>query len=229
MVSTEGFKPKDVRRLLAGEQRDLVGLLRTLSDPDWESPSLCAGWRVRDVVGHLVGATTPLSRYLAKAARHRSVDKLNAHLVAEASSVPVSSLIDLLERSIGQGWTTTFLPSVILADTLVHHQDLRRPLGRPRVISDDRLLAVLDRPDPFTRPGGRMRALRLVATDVPWTAGSGPEVRGAGEAIALAIAGRGAVLDELRGEGVPLLRARLGAGQDADRSSAPARTLPKSR
>jgi len=54
----------------------------------------------------------------------------------------------------------------------------------------------------------------MVAEDVDWSTGSGPEVRGPGEAILLAIAGRNAAVDELSGPGVATLRPRL------DRASA---------
>ena len=36
------------------ERRDLADLCAGLSPADWEAPSLCAGWRVRDVVAHVV-------------------------------------------------------------------------------------------------------------------------------------------------------------------------------
>ena len=101
------------------------------------------------------------------------------------------------------------LPSIALADVLVHHQDIRRPLGRPRTIPPDRLLRVLDHPDPFAVPRRRTKGLRFVATDVPWSSGDGPEVRGTGEAIAMAVAGRPSVVAELSGDGVPVLSDRL--------------------
>jgi uncharacterized protein (TIGR03083 family) len=199
----------DLRGLLVQEQRDLVELLRTLSDAEWEVPSLCAGWRVRDVVGHLVGATVPLAAYLTVAVRRRSADRVNAHLVNQARKLSPATLIDRLESSIGHGWAARLMPSIMLADTLVHHQDIRRPLNRPRAIPADRLVPVLNRPDPFAQPRRRARGLRLVATDVMWARGEGPEVRGTGEAITLAVAGRRVVLDELEGEGVAVLRGRI--------------------
>jgi hypothetical protein len=51
--------------------------------------------------------------------------------------------------------------------------------------------------------------LRFAATDVSWSRGEGPEVKGTGEAIVMAIAGRSAALDDLSGDGVGLLRTRL--------------------
>jgi hypothetical protein len=55
---------------------------------------------------------------------------------------------------------------------------------------------------------GRLTGLRLRATDQDWSAGDGPEVAGPSEAIALAATGRAVALDDLAGEGLPILRAR---------------------
>ena len=57
----------------------------------------------------------------------------------------------------------------------------------------------------------RTAGLHLVATDVEWSHGQGPEVQGTGEAILLALTGRPVVLDELTGDGVATLRARIAA------------------
>lgn len=56
----------------------------------------------------------------------------------------------------------------------------------------------------------RVRGVRLVATDLDWTFGRGPEVRGRGEAIVMAVAGRRAVLPELTGPGQQRLIHPLG-------------------
>lgn len=198
-----------VRQLVADERTDLAAFLRTLSNEDWEAPSLCAGWRVRDVVGHLLYDAVPASSYLRSAARCRSADRINEYWVTKARALPPSTLVDMLDSSAGRGLFTTLAPRIALADAVVHHQDIRRPLGRERTIPPGRLRTVLDHPDPFARPGRRSRGLRFVATDVSWSKGDGPEVRGTGEAIALAVAGRGVVLDELEGDGVALLRQRI--------------------
>lgn len=198
------------REFVADERRDLVTFLRSLSPADWQVPSLCKGWQVRDVVAHLLYDTIPPARYLAEAARGGfNTDRINGQLVERAREVPTSELVDRLEGSIGQGALARLAPACALADVLVHHQDIRRPLGRPRSIPSDRLVSVLNRPDPFALPWRNTRGLRFVATDVGWSKGQGPEVRGAGEAIVLATVGRAAVLDELTGDGVAELRRRL--------------------
>ena len=94
---------------------------------------------------------------------------------------------------------------------MIHHQDIRRPLGPPRTIPPDRLRAALRfaKTAPPIRGFWHRRGLRMVATDVDWAAGSGPEVLGPGEAILLAIAGRNAAVRELSGPGLAMLSPRL--------------------
>jgi hypothetical protein len=48
-----------------------------------------------------------------------------------------------------------------------------------------------------------------VATDLDWSHGSGPEVRGSGEALLMAMAGRRAALDDLDGPGKAKFAQRL--------------------
>jgi uncharacterized protein (TIGR03083 family) len=105
-----------------------------------------------------------------------------------------------------------------LAELVIHQQDIRRPLGMPRSYPEDALRSSLDLCT--TRSGNIFvidrrfrlgRGLRLVATDLEWTIGKGPEVRGTAEAILMAIAGRRALLSDLDGDGVRVIDHRLRA------------------
>ena len=51
----------------------------------------------------------------------------------------------------------------------------------------------------------------LHAADVGWTSGTGAPVVGSAAALITTLAGRSAALDELTGDGVPLVRERLAA------------------
>jgi hypothetical protein len=42
-----------IEEFIAAERRELASLLAALPDADWDTPSLCAGWRVREVVAHM--------------------------------------------------------------------------------------------------------------------------------------------------------------------------------
>jgi uncharacterized protein (TIGR03083 family) len=98
-----------------------------------------------------------------------------------------------------------FPPRLVLLDRLVHHQDIRRALGHPREIPAERVVAVLDATPTLGSVFGakrRTKGLRFEASDVDWSWGAGPTVRGAGEALFMTMLGRAQPLRELSGEGV---------------------------
>jgi uncharacterized protein (TIGR03083 family) len=93
---------------------------------------------------------------------------------------------------------------------MIHHQDIRRPLGQARDVPADRLKVALGFAPtaPPIRARGRIRGLCLAATDLDWSSGEGPTVEGPAESLLLALAGR-PTTDELTGPGVPTLAARI--------------------
>jgi uncharacterized protein (TIGR03083 family) len=44
----------DVRRLARDERAAFAAFLATLSPQQWQAPTLCTRWRVRDVVAHVI-------------------------------------------------------------------------------------------------------------------------------------------------------------------------------
>ena len=195
--------------MLAAERAELLDLLRTLSPQEWQQPSLCEGWAVRDVVAHLLWDTITVRRYLWVAAEYRHPDRINQHYVDETRNLGTDELLARFESILDGGWLSTLMTGGMLADLVVHQQDIRRPLNKPRTIAPNRLLHTLNHPNRWVSPRRTMKQLRLVATDIDWAHGSGPEVRGTGEALVLAVAGRRAVLGELDGDGVPELARRI--------------------
>ncbi|MGV9745591.1 maleylpyruvate isomerase family mycothiol-dependent enzyme [Rhodococcus zopfii] len=129
----------NTREHIIAERAELVDLLRSLTPEQWAAPSLCQGWSVRDVVGHLSIDAVPMHRYLLAGLRNPSVDRLNRHYVEAARDVPADRLVDGLATSVSGSWFLRFFPQLTLADHVVHQQDIRRPLGLPRVVD-----AVLD-------------------------------------------------------------------------------------
>lgn len=196
--------------MLAAERIELLDLLRTLSPEEWQHPSLCEGWMVRDVVAHLLWDTITVRRYLWVAAKYRWPDRINQHYVDESRNLSVDELIACFESILGGGWLSSLMTGGMLSDLVVHQQDIRRPLNKPRTVEPNRLLHTLNHPNRWVYPRRVMKGLRLVATDIDWAHGSGPEVRGRGEALALIVAGRSAPLQELDGDGVPELYRRIG-------------------
>jgi uncharacterized protein (TIGR03083 family) len=202
--------------LARAERADLLALLTDLEPHQWDGPTLCAGWRVRDVVAHMISyeglrRRELFARFVRGRFHHGRVNDLG---VAERRDASPDELLALLEQRLEpNGLTTGFGCRVALLDALIHQQDIRRPLGAPRTIPPDRLLPALSFAR-FAPPVGafwRARGLRLVATDLDWSAGRGPEVRGPAEALLMAISGRRGVVDELTGPGQATLAARIGS------------------
>lgn len=194
------------------ERSDLAAFLATLSPEQWAAQSLCARWTVKDVVAHIVSYdeldTFGLIRRFAKG----YVVRANQVGVDELRPLSPRQLLDVLNDHLRpRGLTAGFGGMIGLVDGTIHHQDIRRALGRPRIVPADRLLRVLQTVPPNPRLGAwrRIRGLRLRATDIEWTHGSGPEVAGTGEALLMAITGRRGVVGELTGPGRPTLAARL--------------------
>jgi hypothetical protein len=100
-----------------------------------------------------------------------------------------------------------------LVEALIHHQDIRRALARPRVIPAGRLRPALRTAliAPDVARLWPLRGLRLVATDLRFTAGLGARVEGPAEALLMTIAGRYSAIAELSGPGKARLTARTGS------------------
>lgn len=194
------------------ERSDLADFLATLAPQDWQAPSLCSRWTVKDVVAHVVSyeelGPLGLVRRFAKGwvvrANQVGVDEYSAHSAPQL----LAFLRDHLQP---RGLTAGFGGMIALVDGTIHHQDIRRALGRPRSIPHDRLQRVLQLVpgNPRLGAGRRIRGLRLRATDVDWVHGDGPEVSGPGEALLMTISGRRAALADLTGPGHATLAARL--------------------
>jgi uncharacterized protein (TIGR03083 family) len=206
----------DHRRLHDEENADLTGYLRDLAPDDWERPSLCEGWRVRDVVGHILyGNELRLWTLPWKLAKHGfSSDRSGkAYSIARAEGRSPGQLVrDFEQRDPWAGTCRVFPPRLTLLDRLVHHQDIRRALGHPREIPDDRIRACLDATPTLGsvfRAKRRTSGLRFEATDLDWSWGDGPLVAGPGEALVMAMLGREQALTDLSGDGSATFAARL--------------------
>lgn len=196
------------------ERADLLALLQELAPSQWEAPTLCSKWRVRDVAIHIVSYEELSIAALAGVFLRGGlmVSTVNQIAVNRHHSLDPGGIIALVARSQRpRGLTAAMKGGIALTDGTIHHQDIRRALGMPRTIPQDRLAPVLD----FslgapTLPAKRnQRGLTLIATDLDWSHGDGPQVCGPGEALLMAVAGRAQALDQLEGEGLDILRQRV--------------------
>ncbi|SDF48070.1 TIGR03083 family protein [Blastococcus aurantiacus] len=201
--------------LARAEREDLRDLLTGLSEEQWRTPSLCAGWSVHDVVAHMLSYEELGARQLAERfLRGRlSVDRVNDIGLREYATRTPAQLIELLDDHLDPaGLTAGMGGAIALTDGMIHQQDIRRPLALPRTIPAERLVPALRTAlfAPTLLGVLRVRDVRLVATDIDWTFGRGPEVRGTGEAILMTVAGRRAAVVDLSGPGQARIAQRVG-------------------
>jgi uncharacterized protein (TIGR03083 family) len=209
----------DYETLMWAESADVAATLDELADEDFDQQSLCDGWRVRDVVSHMVvGHTKPMLPMIGLLARHGfNVPKASRLGSVEYGSAHSPEELRTAWHGVVDGRTMHGIARTIskkegFTDHLIHHQDIRRPLGRPRSIPADRLVAALDAMPTlggFVKSKQRMGGLRWTATDVDWSFGDGPEVSGPAEALILLSSGRSAPIDEVAGDGVSVLGDRV--------------------
>ncbi|MHC1559563.1 maleylpyruvate isomerase family mycothiol-dependent enzyme [Actinomycetospora sp. C-140] len=204
----------DVLALAQEERGELASFLAELTPAQWDAPTLCSRWSVRDVVAHVIGydvqGMTGFWRTFVLAGG--SPDRANQRVVDAFRELEPYGLLDLVRRyRTPEGPTARFGYRIALTDGAIHQQDMRRPLGMPRRIPPERLRAILDfaMVAPPIRASVRTRGLRLVATDLDWSSGQGPEVRGPGEAVLMVAAGRRDALGEVDGAGLDTLTERM--------------------
>lgn len=206
--------------VIEAERRGIADLLASLHPEEWELPSLCAGWRIRDVAAHLALSAHPPSMWfmLMSGLRARgSFHRLNHDAAVFHAYRPVGELVAELRQYAGSRKLPVFTNyRNTLFDVLVHGQDIAIPLGRPQEMPREAARAAVARVWTMGWPfwaRRRLHGFRLTATDIEWSAGDedAAEVNGPVSAILLLLTGREAALSQLTGDGLDRLTARLGA------------------
>jgi uncharacterized protein (TIGR03083 family) len=192
----------------------IAGLLESLSPAEWNAPSLCRGWRVRDVAGHL--ALIPVITtwdMLAVAPRAQfNPNRINTLLAVRQGSGSSDEIAAKIRQHAGERRTAKVLDTRnSLFDAIVHSQDIALPMGRdfpvPVEYSREGLQRVWAMGWPFNARRN-LAGLTLRATDTAWTVGTGPEVAGDALSLLLLLTGRStAVMEALHGPGVTDLNA----------------------
>lgn len=201
--------------MVAAERIDLADTGASLTPDQWDAPSLCEGWMVRHVFAHVVsGATQNVLAFIPSllTARFNVKQALLRAAIRDGDATEQHVLVaQLRANAASRKRPPGTTPAGLLAEAIVHGQDIRRALGIHRDAPPDRTAVALWS---MVRTGSilgnkkRIAGLRLVATDVDWSHGDGPEVRGSAEALLMATCGRRVALDDLAGPGLATLRAR---------------------
>jgi uncharacterized protein (TIGR03083 family) len=182
-------------QIVGRERASLADLLEGLSPEEWETPTGCGDWRVRDVAAHLTaGARFTYRRVLGELVRARgNLDRMIHDASAREGQAPVEEIVANLRSIVGsRRMALLTTPRESLLDVLVHGQDIALALGRMREMppaaardAADRVWTMRVPPRPWPLPHAR-----LVATDIEWMRGEGEEIHGPIAALLLLLTGR---------------------------------------
>lgn len=184
------------------ERGRLLRLLRSLDPAEWDRPSLCAGWRVREVAAHTISSSGySVPAMVVGVIRARGdFDRLMDRLAREQGARPVEQIMARYERqATSRRRPPGTKPQDPLVDVLVHSQDIAIPLGREHAmpIGPAREAAEFVWTRGFPYDAQRHHAgTRFVATDVDFTAGEGETVQAPIADILLTMTGRPTVWTE---------------------------------
>jgi uncharacterized protein (TIGR03083 family) len=206
----------ETRDAVRDETLHLVERLTGLDDEQWNSPSLCALWRVRDVLAHVTaGAQGAFGVGAIVGGMLRHGFNYNRWVAADGTErgrqEPTVLLGALRSAAASRETRTGTRPARGLMHVLIHGQDMCRPLGIQRDLPEAHLVPVADFVKEDVHLFGakkRIAGLKLMATDMDWSHGNGPEVTGPAEALVMMMAGRLVALDDLTGEGMTTLVTR---------------------
>lgn len=202
---------------LVAEQRiAFADMIEPLDDEQAATPSLCEGWTVHQTAAHLLSFThlgmAKFAWEMAKARFNydRGADRIARRLAAKNSLPRIAE--KLRDRAGAENLSKQFPPEMTTTDVTIHMQDIRRPLNLgtdvdPHIVSTVLEFLTTHKQGKAVVSKGRLDGLALSTTDTDWSYGEGAEVRGPGEALMMAIAGR-PTFDELDGPGVELLAGR---------------------
>jgi uncharacterized protein (TIGR03083 family) len=205
----------DIWGAVPDEMLDLADRLVGLDVEQWNSPSLCAQWRIRDVLAHLTaGAEGAFGVRAIVGGMLRHGFNYNRWVAADGQvrgRQDPAVILKAFRDAAANRNAPPRRPVTGLMHVLIHGQDICRPLGIKRDLSVAHLIPVADFVKNDSHIFGtkkRIAGLRLTATDMDWSYGNGPEVTGPAEALVMMMAGRLVALDDLSGEGKATLDAR---------------------
>ena len=196
-----------IQEMIAAQRGELAAVLDALPSSGWDQATLCAGWRVREVVAHV---TMPFRysgpRFVGELARSRGRFNEMADRVArrDAARMSPAELAEAVRSNIGHPWRPPgggFEGA--LAHDVIHGLDITVPLGLALTVPEERLRRVLpasadDKSVMFF--GTDLAGIQFRACDLDWTLGAGTPLTGTAADLLLAVCGRKLPAGRLSGE-----------------------------
>jgi len=203
----------DLMPMVHAERRSLADFLDTIPPEQWSAATWCDQWNVQQLVGHLTAAgnITAPHFFTGLIKSGFSFDKfVNGDLQQYAQGSP-ADVRARYDKIIDSNRTPPGPAYVALGEVMCHGEDIRRALGSQGEHPAEHLVTLAElykKTGPPLRAKKRLAGLSMQATDVEWSTGEGPEVRGPCMSLILAMVGRSGALADCEGDGVETLRSR---------------------
>lgn len=204
---------KHLWETVAAERGALADDLARLSEEQWETPSLNSEWTVHHTLAHMVSTanTGPLGFVGGiVGSGFRFSEFADRGIIKHIGFTPAETLASF--RAIQHSKKSPPGPKTAwLGETIIHAEDIRRPLGITHDYPADAVEACLEffqGSNTLIGTKRRIDGIALVATDVDWQHGAGLTVRGRGIDLLMAATGRGSACAKLSGSGLATLESR---------------------
>ena len=203
----------DIWPVIHDERKALAADLRDRTGEDWTAGSLCAQWTVRDVLAHMTSAASmsPPAFFGKLIGSGFSFEKVQQGGVAAHRGSSPADTVARFEAVVNSVKHPPGPADTWLGETIVHAEDIRRPLGIEHRYPTEAVVRVAgfyQGSNLLIGSKNRIAGLTLRATDADWSHGTGPEVSGPILSLVMAMTGRKEPLDDLSGDGVAILRSR---------------------
>ncbi|MET9069015.1 maleylpyruvate isomerase family mycothiol-dependent enzyme [Streptosporangium sandarakinum] len=186
----------DITTAIAAERRELAAMLDSLTPAQWNTPTLCAGWRVREVTAHMsMGFRFPLPRMVLELVKARGDINRMADRRArqDAATLSTAELVSAIRDNAGHPWKPPVGGiTAALGHDVIHGLDITVALGIDRRVPEDRVRVLLEHVTPRTLKffGADLDGVELRADDLDWSFGTGTPLTGTAQDLLLVAYGR---------------------------------------
>ncbi len=199
--------------LIAPGRRTLADALDRLTPDQWRGTTMCAGWTPGHVLAHLTMPFRISEQAFMAGLQECGGDftTFSDRIADRDSKLPQAELVAVLRDNAGTPWSPPGGGLVgALSHDVIHGLDITWPLSVEYPIADRALTTVLDSiisPGTETHFGVPLPGIKLTATDLDWTRGSGAPLAGRGRDLIMLLANRCVSPALFEGPGVDLATA----------------------
>lgn len=171
----------DLFEQTVAQRTGLADALGELSDLEWDTASLCAGWRIREVVAHITmpyrhsGKDILFAMLKARGRFDAVADRLARNDTSQRSS---QELLDCLRQNVAHPWKPPGGGQLgALSHDVIHGLDITEALHADSVSPPGRIATVLANKKLARAFKFDLDPYQLVATDTDFTIGTGRPIR----------------------------------------------------